>query len=161
MNNDLIDLREKYLRMRALRAARPHAEPDRQELRELSRRWPGALAEIDCLPPEVLEDRIAALDAAIAGGDTPLFARAWLLTHRRLRGALAIKAWLGGRRDVAPREPLPHDLPIEARVYETRVDEIARPPNGKLTELVFADVARELSLPVEHMRALLMPRGLH
>ncbi len=86
---------------------------------------------------------------------------AWILAHRRLRGALAIKAWLRGRRDVPANEPLPHDLPSEAREYASRVDEIARPPNGRLTELVFADVARELSLPVEHMRALLMPRTRH
>lgn len=161
MSSELVDLREKYLRMRALREARPHGEPDREELRALSRRWPGALAEIDRLPPEVLDERIASLDAAIAGGETPLFARVWLLVHRRLRGALAIKAWLAGRRDVDAREPLPCELPVEARDYEGRVDEIARPPNGKLTDLVFADVARELSLPREHMRTILMPRTRH
>ena len=149
MNNDLIDLREKYVRLRELRASKAHREPDREELRAISRRWPGSLAEIDRLSPDVLDQRIVALDAAIAGAEPPLWARAWILAHRRLRGALAIKLWLAtGKRD----------LPAEADLYLERIDEIARPPNGRISDLVFADVARELSLPEGEMRTLLMPR---
>jgi hypothetical protein len=153
VNNDLIDLREKYLLMRGLRASKAHREPEREELRAISRRWPGALAEIDRLAPDVLERRIRELDVAIAGGEPPLWARAWILAHRRLRGALAIKMWLAKRRegDLA-------SLPSEAGLYLDRIEEIARPPNGRISELVFGDVARELSLPASEMRALLMPR---
>jgi hypothetical protein len=161
VNKDLIDLREKYLRLRELRASKAHREPEREELREVSRRWPGALAEIDRLSPDVLEHRIAALEEAIAGGEPPLWARAWILAHRRLRGALAIKMWLAGRREITAltRASLNDAaLPNDAALYLDRLDEIAHPPNGRLSELVFGDVARELSLPASEMRALLMPR---
>jgi len=153
VNKDLIDLREKYVRLRELRASKADRPPTKAELRAVADRWPGALAEIDRLADSTLLDRIAALDAAIAGGDTPLWARAWVLAHRRLRGALAIKAKLAGLRSEG-------ELPEESGLYASRVEEIRRPPNGKLTDLVFADVARDLGLPAETMRALLLPRDV-
>lgn len=147
--SDLEDLREKYLRMRDMRA---RATAPRDELRAFSQRWPGGLAEIDRIAPDVLDHRIAALDRAMETGDAPLWARAWILTHRRLRGALAIKAWLAG----IVREA---DFPAEAELYRGRVDEIKTPLNGRIMDLVLRDVALELSLDESTMRDLLMPRG--
>jgi hypothetical protein len=136
--------------MRDMRA-RPIAPRD--ELRAFSQRWPGALAEIDRISPEVLDQRIAALDRAIETGEAPTWARAWILTHRRLRGALAIKAWLAG---VVKEQ----DFPPEAALYRARVDEIRSPPKGRIMELVLGEVAQELALDPSTMRDLLMPRGI-
>lgn len=160
--SDLADLREKYLAMRTLRKERDAAvaagiEPiaPRGALRELSRRWPGALAELDRIAPEVLHERIATLDDVLAsGGEPPLWARAWLLTHARLRGALAIKFQLRGGQRIDPD----HVFPDECTPYLDRISEIERPPNGRIVELVYADVAKILEVDPQSLRDLLMPR---
>ncbi|MBI2395409.1 MAG: hypothetical protein HYV09_37920 [Deltaproteobacteria bacterium] len=163
----LAELREKYRRMRALRGERWRPDRDRRALRALAREFPGALAELDRLPPEVLEDRIATLDALIDhGGDPPPWARGWLLAHPALRGALIVKAWLAGRRvvDQTMRDELTRTLgelrnAEDAQVWLERIAELADPPNGKLVDVVFRDVAAALSLPDAHsVRELLMPR---
>lgn len=159
---ELRALREKYEVMRTLReqhardvAAGIDPIAPRAQLRELSRRWPGALAEIDRIPPEVLHQRIAVLDETIASGsEPPLWARAWILTHSRLRGALAIKFELRGGRTLDPD----HVFPDEAAPYLDRIAEIERPPNGRIVELVYADVAKLLAIDPSTMRDLLMPR---
>lgn len=163
----LEQLREKYLRMRGLRGERFRPERDRRALRALAREFPGALAELDRLPPEVLEGRIATLDALIDhGGEPPPWARGWLLAHPALRGALIVKAWLAGRRvvDETMRDELTRTLgevrnAEDAMVWLDRLGELADPPNGKLVDVVFRDVAAALSLPdAESVRQLLMPR---
>ncbi len=179
---ELEELREKYLAIRALRRAREqdlvvsraHAPP-RDELRALSRRFPGALAELDRLPPEILDARIASLDRAIdraieIGHDEAEiapWARGWLHVHRALRGALAVKAWLRGRRHVdddvrrALVEALPTlPCPDDARAWIDRLDEIADPPRGRLVDVVFADAARALGVDPREVRELLMPRRI-
>lgn len=164
----LARLREKYRQMRALRAA--SGDPEREALRALAREFPGALAEIDRLPPEVLEARIEALDrlceVPVAANAQPAWVRGWLLAHPALRGALLAKAWLGGRRtaDAATRAAFAAEVPTlpypeDARPWIARLDELACPPDGRLVDLVFRDVARALDLDgVDAVRALLMPR---
>ena len=161
----LARLREKYLRMKALRAAT--GEPDRAVLQALAREFPGALAEIDRIPPEVLEARLATLDRLIKrDGEPPAWARGWLLAHPMLRGALLAKAWLGGRRsvDATTRAELSREVPTmpwpeDVRPWLERLDEVADPPLGRLVDVVFRDVASALGLPdADAVRALLMPR---
>ncbi len=153
--SELRELLDKYLTMRALRAERAFTTPSRTVLRAVSQRWPGVLAEIDRIAPELLEERIATLTAALeCDAEPPLWARAWILTHARLRGALAIKFRLRGGRPLGD----PTTLPPDAAPYLDRIGEIASPPNGRLVELVYADVARELGLDPAEMRTLLMPR---
>jgi len=161
----LARLREKYLQMRALRAA--SGEPNRDVLRALAREFPGALAEIDRLHPQVLDARIATLDRLIEREDElPLWVRGWMLAHPALRGALLAKAWLCGRRtvDEATRAELAAEVPTlpypeDVRPWIARLDEVAAPPDGRLVDLVFADIARELGVPSAHaLRSLLMPR---
>lgn len=169
LRSPLEELREKYLTMRGLRETNDRAvaagvpyRPTRDELRTFSQRWPGALAEIDRIAPTLLHQRIAELDAAIAGGEPPIWARAWILAHARLRGALAIKMWLRGRRTIDDdllRDFASTRFPPESELYRARLGEIASPPKGRISELVLIDVAGELSLDPATMRALLMPRG--
>lgn len=60
------DLVEKYAELRALRTT---AEPDpRPRLRALAARFPGALRELDALPLEEIDARLAALREVVGGG---------------------------------------------------------------------------------------------
>jgi hypothetical protein len=160
--SDVGDLLDKYLTMRRLREERdravsanvPHTPP-REMLRSISQRWPGVLAEIDRIAPDVLHDRIAVLEKVLeTGGEPPLWARAWMLAHSRLRGALAIKFRLRGGRALGD----PTTLPPESAPYLDRIGEIASPPNGRLVDLVFGEVAEMVGVEPSQMRTLLMPR---
>jgi hypothetical protein len=160
--DEVAALLEKYQTMRALREHR--GEPPREVLRELSKRFPGALAELDRIAPALLEERIAQLQAILERPTVerlPDWVRAWLLAHARLRGALAIKAWLSGKRvvDGATRAAFAREFPgEEARAWSERLDAIADPPGGRLVTLVYEEVARTLGIEADGVRALLMPR---
>lgn len=165
MSLPLARLREKYLHLKQLRAT--SGEPDRAVLQALAREFPGALAELDRLPPELLDARIATLDRLLErGGEPPAWVRGWQLAHPRLRGALLAKAWLGGRRtvDASTRDAFAAEVPTlpfpeDARRWIDRLDEVAAPPDGRLVDVVFREVALELGLDgAEALRALLMPR---
>lgn len=165
MSLPLARLREKYLEMKLLRAA--SGEPDRAALQALAREFPGALAELDRLPPEVLDARIATLDRLIdRGGEPPLWVCGWQLAHPMLRGALLAKAWLGGRRivDASIRDAFAAEVPTlpypeDARPWIARLDEVADPPDGRLVDVIFRDVAAQLGVESAHaLRMLLMPR---
>jgi hypothetical protein len=158
--DEVAQLLEKYRSMRALREDR--AEPSREVLRELARRFPGALAEIDRIAPALLAERIAQLEALLDRPrieELPDWVRAWLLTHAALRGALAVKAWLRGKRviDEATRAAFARDFPDD-RAWGARLQEIAEPPGGRLVALVYEDVARALGIAAADVRTLLMPR---
>ena len=174
---DLLSLVIKYKRMRALRQAhdadvgsgRAH-RPERRELQELSRRYPGVLAETDRIAPELLDARLAELEAlratpGIEGLVLPAWIRGWLGVHRGLRGALALKGWLAGRRvvDASMREVLGRELAAlrhadDARVWLADLALIADPPRGRLVDVVFDRVAEELGMERVGLRQMLMPR---
>lgn len=158
--DDVAQLLEKYRVMRALREDR--GEPSRDVLRDLARRFPGALAEIDRIAPALLEERIAQLEAILERPTIerlPDWVRGWLLTHEKLRGALAVKAWLGGKRaiDEETRAAFARDFSHD-HAWSARLEEIADPPGGRLVSLVYEDVARALGIAAGDVRALLMPR---
>lgn len=150
MNGRLLD---KYEELVQLREGAPGPVP-RERLQDLARRFPGALAEIDRLPMDVLVGRRDALRA----GEFPPFAAAWTVVHAHFRGVLALKAWLAGRKDVddalevAARAAT---LPDEAAPWLGRLREIARPPGGRLTALVHAAAAAELGVEIGAIPALL------
>ena len=169
---DLRALRDKYERMHRLRALHARAradaefiEPDpREAMAQLARAFPGALREIDELPIEVIHARIDEIDAAERD---PSLIAPWMRAHSRFhalaRGALAAKRWLEGR-------PLTPDL-VEgyARVIATLPDgddaaawsadlaAIAKPPRGRIMDLVYARLALELHTDVPSARAAVMP----
>lgn len=146
-------LLDKYEELVRLREGAPGPAP-KERLRDLARRFPGALAEIDRLPMDVLLARRDALRA----GEWPPFAAAWTVVHAHFRGVLALKAWLGGRKEVddaLEAAALGAALPDEAAPWRGRLREIARPPDGRLTTLVHAAAAAELGVDVGAIPTLL------
>lgn len=159
----LRDLRDKYVRMRVLRERHGRArtdpswvEPDpRPEMTRLATEFPGALREIDRLPAHVIDERIAQLDAALAGGPALSWMEAQLLFHAHARAVLAAKRWLGRTRVV--------DAAVTAAFVEACPDSawlaadlaaIAAPPSGRVMNVVHAYVAARLGLPRDEARRL-------
>lgn len=171
-DTDLRALRDKYERMLHLREvhARAHAEPDfaepdpRAAMAELARRFPGALREIDELPIDVIRARIEALAAAET--DRARLAP-WMTAlasfHRLARGALAVKRWLAGRAltpaletDFVVALPSLEDAD-DAKLWIEDVHAIASPPRGRVMDLVYVRLARELGVDVTAARAAVLP----
>ena len=165
MSPDLTSLRTKYERLLALRELHARAkddasfaEPDpRKEMTALARTWPGSLRELDELPIDVIRTRITALDRALR--DASRIER-WMIAqdafHRLARGALAAKRWLGKRKRITPaiREEFDAHAPREARAWRDALADVASPPRGRLMDLVFARVARELDTSIADARRL-------
>jgi hypothetical protein len=161
---DLAALASKYEEMLALRLAQDRArhEPSfsehtpREALQTLAARFPGALREMDELPLDVIRARIDDLRAAARD---PSRVAPWMnaqsVFHALARGALAAKRALQGRRAVTP------DMvdALRARggdgaAWADDLAAIARPPRGRLLDLVFARAGRSLGLGAEDVRAL-------
>jgi len=177
VRDELVALREKYEEMRRLRVesdadaslGRPHHAP-RERLKALSLRFPAALAEIDRIAFELLEERLAILNAllerdACSFDELPAWVRGWILVHRGLRGALAIKAWLCGVRTVDAELLARFDAALptmrfseDAAAFRDRLAEVASPPDGRLVDVIFDDASRALGTDRVALRALLMPR---
>jgi hypothetical protein len=129
---------------------------------ELAARFPGALREIDDLPMEVIEQRIAELAAAIHGTrEVESWMRVSARFHALARGALCAKRWLGGRKrvDAATERAFAAEagslaFPDEARAWAGELAALASPPRGRVTDAVFARVGRELHLPARAARRL-------
>jgi len=150
----------KYLEMRAMRIA--HAEGDdadaRARMRALAARFPGALREIDTLPLDVIERRIATLEA----GARPGWARTLVAYHGWMRVVLRIKRAHG--RDADPEVVIEwlrlHHRPSED---EPRLEELdretvrtlLRPPSGRITNWVLERIAGARGLTVEAVSAQL------
>lgn len=150
--------------------ARAHADPTfvepdpRAAMAELARRFPGALREIDELPIDVIRARIDALAAAEADR-TRL--QPWMPAHasfhRLARGALAVKRWLGGRAlTPALEQAFEAALPAlddagDARLWADDLHAIAAPPRGRVMDLVYGRLARELGVDVTAARAAVLP----
>lgn len=150
--------------------ARAHAdagfvEPDpRAAMAELARRFPGALREIDELPIDVIRGRIAALAAAEADRAQLLpWMTAHAAFHRLARGALAAKRWLAGRAltpalEAAFAEALPALTDADdARAWADDLRAIADPPRGRVMDLVYDRLARELGVEITAARAAVLP----
>ena len=163
-------LRDKYERMLRLRLlhVRAHEDPDfaepdpRRAMAELAREFPGALRELDELPLDAIHGRIAALTAAERDDAQVLpWMRAQVGFHRLARGALAVKRWLGGR----PLTPAIEasfaralaTLPAEVAPWASSLAAIARPPRGRVLDLVYARLAAELGVDLDTARAAVMP----
>jgi hypothetical protein len=129
---------------------------------QLAARYPGALREIDDLPLAEIERRVAALDEAI-GGERQV--ESWMVAaarfHALARGALCAKRWLEGRREVDEGVERAYALavpslafPAEARQWSGALKELAAPPRGRMTSVVFARIASELDLSEAAVREL-------
>lgn len=169
---DLRALRDKYERMLRLRELHERAAaepgfvepPPRPAMADLARAYPGALREIDELPIGLIRTRIAELTAAES--DAARIAP-WMTAQSRFhalaRGALAVKRWLAGRPLTAALEEafagalatLPHAE--EAQLWSGDLAAIARPPRGRLMDLVYVRLADELGVDVTAARATVLP----
>lgn len=142
----------------------------RARMAELATAYPGALREVDDLERVEIERRIRALDAVLEReSELEPWMEAVALFHALARGALSAKRWLRGRkavsselvrRFVAELESLP--FPEDARRWTDDLAVIASPPRGRLTEVVFARLARtlEVSEAVARRRVFGEPRRL-
>ena len=159
----LRDLHDKYVRMRVLRERHGRAladpawvEPDpRPEMTRLATEFPGSLREIDRLPLPVIDERIAELDAALAGQPPAPWMTAQLLFHTHARAALAAKRWLGRTRtvDASVTAAFVAACP-EAAFVAPGLAAIAAPPSGRVMNVVHALVAAQLGLSIDEARRL-------
>jgi hypothetical protein len=176
-DTDLRALRDKYERMLRLRQLHDRAqneadfvEPDpREEMASLARAFPGALREIDELPIEVIRTRIDEL--ANAERDSASVA-SWMKVHARFhalaRGALAAKRWLEGRvltpaldaefASAIATGPIAAEAE-EATEWIGHLAEVAKPPRGRVMDLVYARLAKELDVDVATARAAVSGRA--
>ncbi|HEY4016298.1 MAG TPA: hypothetical protein VGM06_23345 [Polyangiaceae bacterium] len=147
---ELEELVHKYLEILSMRTAPQGEAETRARMSALARRFPGALRELDDLElPEILR-RLAGLRAVLeAGAEVEAWMRAVAAFHALARGALSAKRWLSGRKDVdagveqAFAAALPKlAFPDDARVWQTELPRLALPPAGRVTNAVFALVAR-------------------
>jgi hypothetical protein len=166
------EIRGKYAEMLAMRVE--HADGSEDPARvgprmsDLAARFPGALREIDDLELAEIRRRIAGLDSLLeASGEEEPWMAPVALFHDLARGALALKRRLAGRRDVdqalvdrftAEAQSLP--CPEEMQGWLTDLATIASPPRGRVMDVVFARLARELGIEEAVARNLVFGRAL-
>jgi hypothetical protein len=160
----LQDLHVKYTEMRRLRILAiesPTTDP-RQNMADLAARFPGALREIDELPLDAIDRKLSDLALAITdASQVAPWMKATARFHELTRGVLAVKRWLAGKKQIddavrAEFETIARELPYAADVvvWQSDLEAIASPPRGKVTDLVFARIARELSIDESDARRL-------
>jgi len=161
---ELRDLASKYeemLRLRLEDEAGVGGDP-RRRMVGLAVRFPGALREIDELPLEAIRARIAALvEAAHGTGVVEPWMAVMVRFHALLRGALCAKRWLAGRGEVDAATASAFDdeadglcFAEEARAWREDLARVAKPPRGRVTDLVFGRIAEETALTEEEARRL-------
>lgn len=152
-------LQNKY---RTLHALRVHATPrtvPRATFAVLSTAFPGALRELDRVPMSVLEARLSAI-AAVLAGQTKV--ERWMVLQCAYHGFM--RAVLRIRRGLLPFDSnalLDPDACLQALGYVPASDEpaltqfdaaalasIRKPPGGRLNPWVMAWVAREFGVDV-------------
>jgi hypothetical protein len=177
-------LREKYREIKRLRTvdaehvARGYAHDPKPEMAALARRFPGALRELDELPIERIDARLAELDAALCNQSVPDWAALQVAYHGTYRFALRIKRRVAradrkGRLDDAELERAIAELMASARERQERaeLDEpllseldadelraILRPAGGRLHGWVLAQVARRAAVTPEAVSGALFLR---
>jgi hypothetical protein len=167
MATDLETLRAKYEEMLRLRlldeAGEPHDPPE--AMATLASRFPGALRELDDLATDEIRARIEAIANAVGAGSVLAWMEATVRYHAIARGAFAAKRWLGKQKaiDAVTRQAFaaavatfPHASDAAAWVDE--LDRVAHPPRGRVNDLVFERLARELNVAIDDARELVFPK---
>jgi len=179
-------LRQKYREIKRLRmtdashGASGQAHDPKREMAALARRFPGALRELDELPMERIDARLAELDAALDSGCVPEWAALQVGYHGTYRFALRIKrrAAQRGRLDdaaidravaqlltdaateglgVEPNERAELDEPSLCELDASELRAILRPAGGRLHGWVLNQVARRAAVsPGEVSQALFL-----
>ncbi len=128
----------------------------------LATRFPGALRELDDLELGEIRRRVSALDAVLVGNAmVDPWMRAVVLFHSLARGALCAKRWLAGRKHVDPlilnayaRAVPGLQFPADALDWTDDLARVAKPPRGRLLDLIFARLAGQLRTSEEEARRL-------
>jgi len=162
-------LRDKYaemLRMRREDLASGGAHDPKQDMRALARRFPGALREIDELPLEEIEARVAAREGVVAGrAEPPEWAIYFVDYHGWMRAALRIKLLCRGcagteaavERVRADYTAEPDEPPPDRACDPAVVAAIVRPAGGRLNPWIFARIAEAHGVTPDHVRDTLFP----
>jgi hypothetical protein len=168
----LATLRSKYEAIRSLRRGDPrHPEGGavalKQQLAALATRFPGALREIDTLTLDEIDRRIEALERA---EQDPSATASWMHAmtrfHALARGALFAKRHEARLRADTPkglgpvssdpvRVHLAERWPAEALVWQEDLARVRQPPRGRLMDLVYERLARELDTTPRKAKALI------
>ena len=159
---------EKYRALTNLRRRRDanEPEPSRSELRAIAGRFPGALRELDTLGAAELHRRAEAAEGAAIGGPTEPW-MAWVLAlHRLLAAAHLLKRFAGPGHSRSGALATNADFAAAcaqaerlAQITLSRelIENLLKPPGGRLTPLVLAEVAARFSRPVSEVAATLLP----
>ena len=134
-------------------------EHRRRAFRQVARAYPGALRELDACSADLLRRKAAAVDAALAAGETPPWILVVLRFHEALRRALAVKLWLATRLGRAGRvtadlvDAYRADHPEgEAAADAAFLERHLHPPGGRVLALVWETVGGELDLTPDQIR---------
>lgn len=158
-------MEHKYLELLRLRreqdAGLVHSVP-RDAMRALAAATPGSLREIDVLPLEALQARLAHVQGALTGAQVDSWL-VWMVEfHAWMRLALALRA-AGMRGDVEAarrwahgrdREPL--DLANE-RIDDAALRALLQPEGGRLVPVALRFVARAHGTSAEAVERALFP----
>jgi hypothetical protein len=166
----ILSLLEKYREIKRLREEHVHGEPadPRPRLRALAARFPGALRELDELPMEEIDARLAMLVGASERAEpVPAWVALQLAYHGWMRAALRIKRIARGRgadhavavlAELPQRyRPEPHDPPL-ASFDLAAVSAILEPADGRLNPWVYARVAAFAGVEPDAVRRALFLR---
>jgi hypothetical protein len=166
----LAALREKYREIKRLRDehATGSSRDPRARMKALALRFPGALRELDELPMELVESRLATLDAVVTGA---LAAPEWVTLqigyHAMMRLALRIKRM--ARHDADDRvgailgqlaaERLDSwGEPLLGGLDRAEIEAILKPEGGRLNPWVYRRVAALHGVEPENVRRALFLR---
>ncbi len=156
-HSELHALARKYALLGELR--RRHDEEPPPELALLAREFPGALRELDGLPLEEIDRRLALVTLALEGGPTEALLEWISRYHALMRAALTIKHRLSGRRSPSAEEAerLAESTSAELGVScdALLVIEVADPPGGRLNEVVFARLSQVFGVQKARLRVQL------
>jgi hypothetical protein len=155
--------------LRALRLMAAPADVPRSEFAKLAAKFPGVLRELDRLPLSVIEQRLLALDAVLAGeAELAPWMTLQIAYHGFMRAALRIRRSL--RRQIASDAAsgtletlLEHsgyapasDEPALARFDAHTLATLLKPPHGRLNPWVMQQVARDHGVTAQAVELALL-----
>jgi hypothetical protein len=159
----LLALLHKYRRLHELRRRKQseRVNASRVELRSLAEQFPGALRELDVLPMQLIEQRLAELECAAQQG-RPAAWMSWMHDyHALMRLALDVKRRLSKRRTLDDLQARALAESVSLRAGQTCdaafVRAVARPPDGRLNRLIFEQLASRFETDTELIIATLFP----
>jgi hypothetical protein len=164
MSGDLARLSAKYRALGDLRRARDRGEPipERGVFRALAAEFPGALNELDNLPLEEIDRRLAALERAAGGGEAEPW-MAWMgAYHGLMRAALYVKIRVARAAAISAEEAAGLAAKAGAHagvdVDAAFVRAVMNPPGGRLNRVVMGALEARFGVGAGEIRGALFPR---